>query len=192
MDSPSIVESIYNDMRKRILKNEFSPNTCFVEQSIAQEYAASRGTARAALQLLCQAKFLVKMPRKGYFLYIISEQERQDITYARYHLELAGIELIIKNCTDAQINTLRDALVGPEHQTFPENTVNRQFHLAMAKLSGNRTIYELLGNLLDMSARDSLHKATSSITPSHLRIVEALLKRDLEKAGLALKHDMQN
>ncbi len=191
MDSTSIVENIYDDMRRRILKSEFSPNTCFVEQNIAQEYSASRGTARAALQMLCQAKFLVKMPRKGYFLYIISEKERQDLAYARYHLELAGMELIIKNCTDDQINTLRDALVGPEHQPLPENTVNRQFHLAMAKLSDNLTIYELLGNLLDMSSRGSIHKATSSVTPSHLRIVEALLERDLEKAGLALKQDMQ-
>ena len=190
MESLSIVENVYNDMRKRILEDEFSPNTCFVEQSIAQEYGVSRGTARAAMQMLCQSKFLVKMPRKGYFLYVLSDEERNDMLYARFHLELAGMKLIIQNCTDEQIMGLRSALEGPEYQIFPEKMVNSQFHLAMAKLSGNHTIYTLVGDLLNISSRRSRHKATSAATPSHLRIIDALLERDIEKVSLALEQDI--
>lgn len=186
----SVVDHIYDDMRSRILRNEFSANGVFVEQSIAAEYNVSRGTAREALQKLCQAKFLIKHPRKGYFIYNFSDKEINDLIYARYYLELGASKLIMTLCTDEQISSLYDTLKGPEFQYLPEKTVNNQFHMAVAKLSGNLTICDLLSNLLDISSRRSVNTPSSAGEWSHRHIVEALLARDVDQVGTALAMDL--
>lgn len=187
----SIVNRVYNDMRDRILKGEFGANSLFVEQSIAEEYEVSRGTAREALQLLCNAKFLIKHPRKGYFIYNISDEELDEILRTRYFLEMGAMATVIGSCTDEQIRSLRTALNGPKLDTLPENTVNSNFHLALATLSGNKTLCGLLEGLLDMTARKCLRVSSADYDSSHEDIVQALLARDLEKCGAALKNDLR-
>lgn len=186
----SVVSRVYDDMRNRILGGEFGANELFVEQRIAEEYQVSRGTAREALQLLCNAKFLIKHPRKGYFIYNFSDDEIQDVLQARYFLEIGAASLVIRKCTDAQIETLYAKLNGSEKSALPENTVNSGFHLALAKLSGNKMIPDLLAGLLDITARKFLHVSSSEGKALHEEIVKALLARDVEQCGEALKKDM--
>lgn len=187
----SIVNRVYDDMRNRILKGEFSANSLFVEQNLAEEYQVSRGTAREALQLLCNSKFLIKHPRKGYFIYNFSEEEFNEILQTRYFLEIGAITTVIQKCTDEQIKALYDTLNGPQMDTLPENTVNSNFHLALATLSGNKTLCELLMGLLDITARKCLNVSSTDYEGSHEEIIQALLARDLEKCSAALKEDLR-
>lgn len=186
----AIVNRVYDDMRNRILRGEFHANSLFVEQSIATEYDVSRGAAREALHLLCNAKFLIKHPRKGYFIYNFSDDELREILQARYFLELGAMGIVVEKCTDGQIEVLYDTLSGPELQTLPENTVNSSFHLAMAGLSGNQTICELLRGLLDITARKSLNISSAENKQSHIAIIQALLARDMDLCSAALKADL--
>ena len=186
----AIVNRVYDDMRNRILHGEFHANSLFVEQSIATEYDVSRGAAREALQLLCNAKFLIKHPRKGYFIYNFSDDELREILQARYFLELGAMGIVVEKCTDGQIEALYDTLSGPELQTLPDNTVNSSFHLAMASLSGNQTICELLRGLLDITARKSLNISCAENRQSHIAIIQALLARDMDLCSAALKADL--
>lgn len=187
----SIVNRVYDDMRNRILKGEFSANSLFVEQNIAEEYQVSRGTAREALQLLCNSKFLIKHPRKGYFIYNFSDEELQDILQTRYFLEMGAMTMVVQKCTDDQIKALYDTLNGPKMDTLPENTVNSNFHMALAALSGNKTLCELLMGLLDITARKCLYVSSEDYEGSHEDIIQALLARDLEKCSVALKDDLR-
>lgn len=186
----SIVDRVYDDMRRRILCGEFDINSVLVEQGIAAEYCVSRGTAREALQKLCQAKFLIKHPRKGYFLYKFSEKEFADLLYARYYMELGAARLVMDHCSDEQIAGLYQELEGEEYQYLPENTINNRFHMAIARLSGNEAICEMLINMLDISARPAVSVATSTAVRSHRAIVDALLTRKVENAAKALQQDI--
>ncbi len=187
----SIVTRVYEDMRNRILNGEFCANDLFVEQSVAKDYQVSRGTAREALQLLCNSKFLIKHPRKGYFIYNFSDEEFHDVLQTRYYLEIGAITTVIQNCTDAQIRELYSTLSGPEMSTLPENTINSNFHVALAALSGNKTLLEVVKDLLDITARKCLHSSSKDYEESHEAIIEALLERNIEKCSAALKNDLR-
>ena len=163
----SAVQKIYNDMRLRIMRGDFGVNSFFVENGIAEEYGVSRGTAREAMLLLCESKFLVKHPRKGYFLYQLSEKEDSDASYARYCLEMGGIRKVIDTCTDEQIKSLYDVLNGAEINYLPEDMDNYRFHMALAHLSGNETIPELIADLLEFTSRSAVNIQSSESNISH-------------------------
>ncbi|MCR4711326.1 MAG: GntR family transcriptional regulator, partial [Clostridia bacterium] len=170
----SAVTRIYNDMRQRIMRGDFDANSFFIENGIAEEYKVSRGTAREAMLLLCEDRFLIKHPRKGYFLYRFSEKELSDMRYARYHLELAGIHLVLANCTDEEIRSLYDSLNGDELNYLPEEMDNFRFHTALAALSGNHTLVEFIARLLNCTQRDMAGVKSSISNISHQHIIEAL------------------
>ena len=187
----SAVQKIYNDMRLRIMRGDFGVNSFFVENGIAEEYGVSRGTAREAMLLLCESKFLVKHPRKGYFLYQLSEKEDSDASYARYCLEMGGIRKVIDTCTDEQIKSLYDVLNGAEINYLPEDMDNYRFHMALAHLSGNETIPELIANLLEYTSRRKVNVKSSESNISHMHIIEALLSRDYEKTSRLMAIDLE-
>ncbi len=174
----SIVNRVYDDLRRRILQNEFGPNGVLVEQDIAEEYKVSRGSAREAMQKLCEAKFLIKRPRKGYFIYNFSSREMQEIIQTRYFIESGVVKHIITYCTDEQIRDLYNYIDGEEYPTLPEKVVNRQFHLRMAELTGNTFLKEFLETLLAFTVRKAIHQSTSSTKGKHEALIEALLARD--------------
>ncbi len=188
----SIVDKVFDSMRERILQGEFGPNDVFVELDIADQYGVSRGTAREALQKLCEAKFLIKMPRKGYFMYTFSPKEMADVDYVRCALETAAIKLTIANATDDDIKGLYHILQGPKNEKLPENTVNLQFHLALARLSGNGILCDSLRTLLDISTRSGIDLPADASEGKHKDIIEAVLERDVEKACRLITEDINS
>lgn len=186
----SIVNRVYDDLRRRILQNEFGPNGVLVEQDIAEEYKVSRGSAREAMQKLCEARFLIKRPRKGYFIYNFSPREMQEIIHTRYYLEVGVVKHIIAHCTDEQIRDLYNCLDGEEYPTLPEKVVNRQFHLKMAEFTGNQFLVESLEKLLAFTVRTAIHQSTSSTKGKHETLIEALLARNEELACQRLADDL--
>lgn len=188
MDSAS--QRIYDDIRLRIMKGEYDANSFFVENGIAEEYGVSRGTAREAMLLLCEKKYLVKHPRKGYFLYVFSEKELKDYRYIRYNLEMSGIRMVFLNCSDEEIRSLKNVIGGDGINYLPETMDNYRFHMALARLSGNTVLCEMLSDLLDATSRIAVSKPGSMFHISHQHIVEAILARDLDAVSRLLALDI--
>ncbi|MDO4977136.1 MAG: GntR family transcriptional regulator [Eubacteriales bacterium] len=188
----SVVENVYDSMRERILQGEFGPNDVFVELDIAEKYGVSRGTAREALQKLCESKFLIKMPRKGYFMYKFSPKEMADVNHLRCILETEAVKLSIVNAKDEEIRQLYQILEGPKNEKLPENTVNHQFHMSLARLSGNGILCDMLGTIIDISTRAAINLTSDDSKDSHKAIIEAVLARDVDMACQKLREDINS
>ncbi len=188
----SIVDRVYDSMRERILQGEFGPNDVFVELDIADQYEVSRGTAREALQKLCESKFLIKRPRKGYFMYSFSAKEMADVDYLRCALETAALKLTVANASDEDIKGLNLILEGPKNEKLPENTVNLQFHMALARLSGNEILCDMLRTLLDIATRSAIDLPADASEGKHREIIEAVLERDVDKACRLIIEDIND
>jgi len=152
----------------------------------------SRTPIREALSLLEQEGFVRTIPRRG--IYIIRKSKRQIIEMIQMWaaLESMAARLATLHAPDAEIAKLRHLF--DEFQSSPPNEhldeysdANIAFHTEVIRLGGSQTIIDATRNLLlhvrairraTISQQD---RAARSII-DHLKIIEALEKRDTELA----------
>ena len=182
-----VCDRICKDMYIRIGTGKISGQDVITELTIAADYQVSRGTAREALQRLRSEKFLISLPRKGYMVRQITQRDYNHIISIRYSLELIALKTIINSRSDEEIRSLCDNVAAPNSGSF-----NSSFHLAVAQLSGNNYLYDILDSLVHAC---SLYIAANlpenaNITNQHSEIVQALLRRDVAEADKYLRMDL--
>lgn len=109
---------------------------------MAEKYQVSKAPVRDALHLLVKQGYLVSYPRKGYMVNRFSIDEINQIQMIRRQIEHLSVELVIKNATDEQIQSLY-AYTDKKNQ----EEGNSEFHLALAGISGNKFLPETLQEL---------------------------------------------
>lgn len=196
-------EKVYKQLKEDLMGEVFPINELIVEQTLIERYGVSRTPVREAAMRLVHEGYLTKYPKKGYAIRCTGPDEMRDLQECRYILECGVIDIIISKTSDEDIRGLlsymndkslhRDALV----------LRSQQFHINMARLTGNEQMVSLLTSLMYKVARPMArsgqismnhYKALAAdenyVDPEHLAIVEALLKRDAETAKQKLHDDI--
>ena len=162
------------------------------ERQLTNALRVSRTPIREALSLLEQEGFIRTIPRRG--IYIIRKSKREVIEMIQMWaaLESMAARLATVHATDEAIGALRhlfdEFLNCPPSEHLNEySDANIAFHTAIIALGGSQTLIDATHNLL-IHVR-AIRRAT--ITQSdraarsiidHLKIIEALEKRDTETA----------
>ena len=162
------------------------------ERQLSRSLGVSRTPIREAMTLLEQEGCLRTVPRRGIF--IIRKTKRQIIEMIEMWaaLESMAARLATVNATDEEIASLRTMFDEFRNQTPAEHIheyseANIAFHQAIIRLSGSHLMGKTLDNLfihvrairrLTISHSD---RAARSIA-DHMRIIEALERRDTELA----------
>ena len=162
------------------------------ERQLARSLGVSRTPIREAMTLLEQEGFLRTLPRRGIF--IVRKTKRQIIEMIEMWaaLESMAARLATVNATDEEIAGLRRIFdefrtEAPANHLEEYSDANIAFHQAIIRLSGSHLMGQTLENLfihvrairrLTISQAD---RASRSIV-DHIRIIEALEKRDTELA----------
>ena len=162
------------------------------ERQLISALGVSRTPIREALSLLEQEGFIRTMPRRGIFIIRKSKQQIIEMIQMWAALESMAARLATQTAPDAEIAKLRHLF--DEFQASPPNEhldeysdANIAFHTEVIRLGGSQTIVDATRNLL-LHVR-AVRRAT--ITQSdraarsiidHLKIIEALEKRDTELA----------
>jgi DNA-binding GntR family transcriptional regulator len=171
------------------------------ERQLISALGVSRTPIREALSLLEQEGFVRTVPRRG--IYIVRKSKRQIIEMIQMWaaLESMAARLATLHAPDAEIAKLRHLF--DEFKSSPPNEhldeysdANIAFHTEVIRLGGNQTIIDETKNLL-LHVR-AIRRATISQSDraarsiiDHLRIIEALEKRDTELAeSLARQHTL--
>ena len=150
------------------------------ERQLSRSLGVSRTPIREAMTVLEQEGFLRTVPRRGIF--IVRKTKRQIIEMIEMWaaLESMAARLATLNASDAEIATLRTMFDEYSH-------ANIAFHQAIIRLSGSHLMGKTIENLfihvramrrLTISQSD---RAARSIV-DHMRIIEALERRDTELA----------
>ncbi len=83
----SLPEAVHDELRRRILNNEFAAGERLVESRIAEEFEVSRTTLREALRKLASENLVEITKRRGCFVARMDASEVRDSCFARFVLE---------------------------------------------------------------------------------------------------------
>lgn len=162
------------------------------EKHISQALGVSRTPIREAMTLLEQEGFLRTEPRRGIFIVRKTKKQIIEMIEIWAALESMAARLATQNASDAEIAALRRVFdefrtSTPAEHIDEYSDANIAFHQAIIRLSGSVLMERMIDNLFihvrairRMTISQSDRAARSIV--DHMRIIEALERRDTELA----------
>src|SRR5438445_3203564 len=172
------------------------------ERQLSRALGVSRTPIREAMSLLEREGFLRTEPRRGVF--IVRKTKKQIIKMIEMWaaLESMAARLATVNASDEEIATLRHMFdefrsATPAEHIEEYSDANIAFHQAIIRLSGSHLMGKTIDNLfihvrairrMTISQHD---RAARSIV-DHMRIIEALERRDTQQAERLVREHSLN
>jgi DNA-binding GntR family transcriptional regulator len=153
----NLTDRIYETVKRDILECRLQPDEILVEAALADRFQVSRAPAREALQRLTRTGLLRVVPRLGYIVTGISVRDFDEIFETRLVLEPLAVELATTRMTDDDAERLEalalevDEILAVEKDDIGSRLTsnNAAFHREVARVSGNRRLERLIGELID-------------------------------------------
>jgi DNA-binding GntR family transcriptional regulator len=200
-NSKSIRQKIYDHLRDQLLDGEIPPRQHLVEARIAKEIGTSRTPIREALHSLELEGLIESIPRVGYVVKAISEDEVEEICAIRAAIEAVGACWAMEKAPQKLIEDLRKNISMSEEkvaQGDPKAFVelDAQFHEIIARLSGSRRLQELGQTLRRHMLRYRIQSIylmdnVSRAIQGHKGILEAMEKGNPEEVNRAIKYHLE-
>ena len=162
------------------------------EKQLSAALGVSRTPIREAMTLLEQEGFLRTEPRRGIFIVRKTKKQIIEMIEIWAALESMAARLATLNASEAEIAALRRVFdefrtSTPAEHIEEYSDANIAFHQAIIRLSGSGLMERMIDNLFihvrairKMTISQSDRAARSII--DHMRIIEALERRDTEVA----------
>ena len=168
-----------------------------------EKYAMSKSPVREALIELCKDNVLKSIPRVGYQVVPVTLKEILDLLEFRIDVETGNLRRLCQRITPEQIEHLRqlDTITKDNHERMVAIHWNRNtdFHLKLCEMGGNGYICDVIAAALQKSCsyisqyfQTAWKKNAESNSFYHREIIEALEKRDTERAVEMLQKDILN
>ncbi len=194
---------VLQDLQRRIIEEEFLPGAWLVERDLSAEYGLSRTPIREVLNKLVLLGLITVQNNRGYQVRQFSFQDVVEIFNARRAIEGACARYACytkRSDVDARIQELRDKLLGLDIEKDGGGkavAVGNEVHELLIELADNRYLKEFTFKL------SSLMKLTRNLTKNrtpieensrqdHLRILDALQKRDAELCAHMMDQHLSN
>jgi DNA-binding GntR family transcriptional regulator len=191
----SIVDQAYSALKEAIIAEDIYAQREEIrldERQLSRALGVSRTPIREAMTRLEQEGFLRTVPRRGVFIIRKTKKEIIEIIEVCAALESMAARLATTNASDERIAALRPMFdefhtAAPAEHLHEYSDANIAFHQAIIQLSGSQLMARTIENLfvhvrairrMTISQQD---RASRSIA-DHMRIIEALERRDTERA----------
>jgi DNA-binding GntR family transcriptional regulator len=200
-NTKSIRQKIYGHLREQLLNGEILPHQHLVETKIAQDIGTSRTPIREALHSLELEGLIESIPRVGYVVKPINEDEVEEICEIRAAIEGVGARWAMEKAPQKLIEDLRkniliseEKVVQGDPKAFVE--LDAQFHEIIAKLSGSKRLQELGQTLRRHMLRyriQSIYLIENVLRAieGHKGILEAIERGNLEEVSGAIKNHLE-
>ncbi len=184
-----VIEQIYNDIRNKILTNEFAPGSKLSENSLSNDYDCSRTPVREAIKRLEQDGFVMVLPHSGSYVKEMTIAEYQYLAEIRSYLESLAFRLNCEKKTDIQpFSDILDKMDECDmvNDVLVFSNLHFQFHLAMVEASGNETLYTTFRRL-NLNSNSLLfyqqltEKGKQATQDEHRKILSFLADQDIVK-----------
>jgi len=195
---------IFAALKNRIVRWEYPPGYRFTEEEICKEFGVSRSPVRETLRMLEEHGLVDKVPYRGCTVKQPDVQAINELYDVRAILELAVVE--------------RLASAGPQHETLESlartwrqlagassyaevesvdlASEDRVFHEALARATGNRTLFDMLYainerlhfmRMFDITTVERLWDTCRQ----HIRILDAIAAGDAAAAKDAMRLNIE-
>lgn len=208
IDHKRLYKDVVEQLENYIIANQLQPGDKLpTERELAEQLNISRGTVREAFRVLEANQIIESRSGSGRFLGqnfiianermdIISQLENADLLdlmELREIVEEKALELTIDKATDEDILLIQNAL-SLSNDPFQNDNA---FHLALAEVSGNNALFNVLKfnlNLMAQIRRASLRNPgrSDSMRHEHDIILEAIIARNKKRAKQALMEHLKS
>jgi len=199
--SSTIRRRIYNFLREQLLSGEIQPHEHLIEAKVARDIGTSRTPVREALHSLELEGLIESIPRVGYVVKSISEEEVEEICEIRAAIEGLGARWAMEKAQKKLVEGLKKNISLSDERVSKGDVrafvdMDAQFHEIISKLSGSKRLLELAQTLRRHMLRyrvqsiysiDNVRRAIDG----HKGILRAIEKRDLEEVNKAIQHHME-
>jgi DNA-binding GntR family transcriptional regulator len=197
----TIRRKIYEHLREQLLSGKIQPHQHLVEAKIARDIGTSRTPVREALHSLELEGLIESIPRVGYIVKPISEQEVEEICEiraaieglaARWATEKAHEKLVVE--LEKNISIAEDKVSKGDLRVFVD--MDARFHEIISKFSGSQRLLELAQTLRRHMLRyrvQSIYSVDNVLRAidGHKRILTAIQKRNLEEINKTIQRHME-
>jgi DNA-binding GntR family transcriptional regulator len=192
-EAVSMVDAAYEEMRRRILENEWSPGRQALEQEIALALGMSRTPVREALIRLQNEGLLEVVPRRGVRVLPVSPTDMREIYQILTALECAAVEMLGRRKPSAgELKPLVEATRLMDRSLKADDldawaAADEHFHRQLIELAGNRQLQQTVLNYWDRAHRARmfslrLRPKPVNSTREHMQLVSLLQAGDVEGA----------
>ncbi len=193
-------EHVYEMLKSDIISGRYSPKEPMRLNRLSQDMEVSIVPVREALVQLERERLLVQTPHQGYTVAPMSMSEFKELVALRQALEEMAIPYVLTQITKQALDALSDLVDRMRSQLETDTgtgtksdrdryvvfmSLNRKFHLGIAKTAGFTLLPQMLGNLLDLSQRyintiESHYGIRQVDIDEHEAIVEAIRANDAD------------
>jgi DNA-binding GntR family transcriptional regulator len=203
VNEAALSASVYGAIKDMIISNLLRPGHKLVHEELAKSLGVSRTPVREALERLQQESFIVRVPRRGCFVSEITAGEARELYGVREALELYALrQTAAIGLTPANIRALEGVLrkyaaLVKDNVMRERLQVDRDFHLTLAAIPGNRALSDMLEAVYErifLKIRTEGFRTTRGAEgyEEHVALLKALKKADFTKAEKMLaKHITQ-
>jgi len=202
-------EDIFDVLHEKIISGTYKPGDWLRQDDIATQLGVSMTPVREGLDLLVSAGLAERVPYRGVRVREMSTQDVVEAYGLRLVLEAVIAQEAARYITDEQVQDLERMIREMKkhdslNEMSNERKLSREFHAAIAEASKNGLLiklYEVVANafpdwlLYEALFRnpDLLADSTANTLKEHVAVVEALRKRDGNKAAQkSIEHVMDS
>ncbi len=197
MEKKPLKDKVYQSLRHEILTGKIPGGTHTTETSIAKHLNVSRTPVREAMQRLVQEKLIISLPRAGYIIETLTDEDIQDLFTTRFEIEVLVVKKAIQFITVDELNLLGDnidqtraCINSGELQKITD--LDLEFHSMLYKASRSKTLYRICRHLGDLTMKyrhglNLVRDLWKEAITNHTTIYQALLEKDEVKAVQAIQ-----
>lgn len=184
----SLTQEVYGKLKSLIIYNKIMPGDVITVGELAKRFNVSKTPVRDSLNTLMHEGLVEVLPYKGYLISRVDIKILLDLFQMREILEGASAELAALNATQDMIESLLELvnknIAGQSKKPFMQTNFN--FHMAIAKASGNQYLCKCLSNVLEQLQRvlysDLITGDPQLMQREHQELVQCIIKKDSQEA----------
>ena len=195
MENLSLKEKVYKTLRFDILTGKISGGTHITESNIASRLNVSRTPVREALQKLTQEKLIISIPKVGYIVEIMSNDDIQDLFSARFDIEVLVTQKATQYITPSELEMMAEN-IEKSKACIKSGALEKiteldfEFHSILYKAARSKTLYRICKNLGDRTLKyrhglNFIPKVWDEAIDNHIGIYQALLAKNNDQAAKA-------
>lgn len=188
----SMAEAAYQRIKRAIIRCDLEPGRQVSEEQLAERFQLGRAAVRPALKRLYQEQLIQTISRNRYIVSSITLKDAHDVYDLRLLLEPEAAKRAARRITPEQLRRLGELAEaqydpGDRESAMRFLLANTEFHLTIARASGNDMLAEVITNVLDRAERinnlsHSLIDRNHDAYQEHHSLTEALAEGDGERA----------
>ncbi len=197
-------EKAYRAIKQAIIAGQLESAKIYSITELSEMFNMGKTPAREALVILSSEGFIDPIPRSGYQVKSLSIRDIMEIFHLRSVLEVEAVGLATGRITDRDIRLLEENnRQEQEIELNPRSDVsaksyrkgyglNLEFHLTIARASGNNRLVELVEKLLNELERVLAYDPYIVDPQQHTEILEGLKRRDKLGSQEAMKKHIED